>query len=83
MRAVLACRGERSRVRILTLRATRAASRGLGLPGGSSTTNAVLSATRDSFMVANLGYLQRADRAGGANVVFAVPREGVPQRFGS
>jgi putative ABC transport system permease protein len=29
------------------------------------------SAPRDSFMVANLAYLQRADRAGGANVVFA------------
>lgn len=29
------------------------------------------SAPRDSFMVANLPYLQRADRAGGANVVFA------------
>jgi putative ABC transport system permease protein len=28
------------------------------------------SAPRDSFMVANLSYLQRADRAGGANVVF-------------
>ncbi|HEY0316759.1 MAG TPA: FtsX-like permease family protein [Solirubrobacterales bacterium] len=29
------------------------------------------SAPRDSFMVANLSYLQRADQAGGANVVFA------------
>jgi putative ABC transport system permease protein len=29
------------------------------------------SAPRDSFMVANVSYLQRADRAGGANVVFA------------
>jgi putative ABC transport system permease protein len=29
------------------------------------------SAPRDSFMVANLSYLQRADHAGGANVVFA------------
>ncbi len=29
------------------------------------------SAPRDSFMVANLSYLQRADRAGGPNVVFA------------
>jgi putative ABC transport system permease protein len=29
------------------------------------------SAPRDSFMVANLGYLSRADRAGGPNVVFA------------
>jgi putative ABC transport system permease protein len=29
------------------------------------------SAPRDSFMVANLAYLRRADRAGGANVVFA------------
>jgi putative ABC transport system permease protein len=29
------------------------------------------SAPRDSFMVANLPYLQRADGAGGANVVFA------------
>jgi putative ABC transport system permease protein len=29
------------------------------------------SAPRDSFMVANLGYLQSVDRAGGPNVVFA------------
>ncbi|MDX6601345.1 MAG: putative transport system permease protein [Solirubrobacterales bacterium] len=29
------------------------------------------SAPRDSFMVANLSYLQKADRAGGPNVVFA------------
>jgi putative ABC transport system permease protein len=29
------------------------------------------SAPRDSFMVANLSYLRKADRAGGANVVFA------------
>jgi putative ABC transport system permease protein len=29
------------------------------------------SAPRDSFMVANLSYLQRADQAGGPNVVFA------------
>jgi putative ABC transport system permease protein len=33
------------------------------------------SAPRDSFMVANLGYLQRADRAGGPNVVFASASE--------
>ena len=29
------------------------------------------SAPRDSFMVANLGYLQQADHSGGPNVVFA------------
>jgi putative ABC transport system permease protein len=29
------------------------------------------SAPRDSFMVANLGYLEAADRAGGPNVIFA------------
>lgn len=33
------------------------------------------SAPRDSFMVANLSYLQRADRAGGPNVVFAKTSE--------
>jgi putative ABC transport system permease protein len=33
------------------------------------------SAPRDSFMVANLAYLQRADRAGGPNVVFASASE--------
>lgn len=33
------------------------------------------SAPRDSFMVANLSYLQKADRAGGANVVFAKTSE--------
>jgi putative ABC transport system permease protein len=33
------------------------------------------SAPRDSFMVANLSYLQRADRAGGPNVVFASSTE--------
>lgn len=33
------------------------------------------SAPRDSFMVANLGYLSRADRAGGPNVVFAATSE--------
>ena len=32
-------------------------------------------APRDSFMVANLAYLQRADRAGGPNVVFAKASE--------
>ncbi|HKT82875.1 MAG TPA: ABC transporter permease, partial [Solirubrobacterales bacterium] len=34
------------------------------------------SAPRDSFMVANLSYLQRADRAGGPNIVFAKSSEG-------
>jgi putative ABC transport system permease protein len=33
------------------------------------------SAPRDSFMVANLAYLSRADRAGGPNVVFASASE--------
>jgi len=33
------------------------------------------SAPRDSFMVANLSYLSRADRAGGPNVVFAKASE--------
>jgi putative ABC transport system permease protein len=33
------------------------------------------SAPRDSFMVANLAYLQRADRAGGPNVIFASASE--------
>lgn len=33
------------------------------------------SAPRDSFMVANLSYLQKADGAGGANVVFAKSSE--------
>ncbi len=33
------------------------------------------SAPRDSFMVANLSYLQRADRAGGPNIVFAKTSE--------
>ncbi|MDX6609453.1 MAG: putative transport system permease protein [Solirubrobacterales bacterium] len=33
------------------------------------------SAPRDSFMVANLSYLQKADRAGGPNVVFASTSE--------
>jgi len=33
------------------------------------------SAPRDSFMVANLSYLSRADRAGGPNVVFAKTSE--------
>jgi putative ABC transport system permease protein len=33
------------------------------------------SAPRDSFMVANLPYLQKADRAGGPNVVFAATSE--------
>jgi putative ABC transport system permease protein len=32
------------------------------------------SAPRDSFMVANLSYLQAADHAGGANVIFAATR---------